>query len=581
MGSPRTKLLILSGPHVDPDAVDEALAGAFQVIRASPEEALETLEREGCQAILAEAGDYVALERDLVGRQSSMLLDAIGEGVCLWHSSGRVLWANRLFREYDNAVQRRIERACARGAERFLARNADAEAGLPMRMRVDLEKRGLHFEAMVSPVRTEHENGSGALVVAVVRDVSSPVKLERRIDAIHRAGRELAYLEADEIRKLHAPERLRLLQERLVRVAHELLHFDHIVIRQLNPKSNELELVMAKGIPEEARNIRLLAEDRGNGISGYVASTGVSYISNDTTSDPNYVYGLDTPGSSLTVPLRVFDRVVGTFNIESEERDAFDETDRKLAEILAGYVASALHTLNLLVVERFTTSEAATGTVHGEISGPLNDLAAEVELLRKSAGDDPEASPHLERILRDVSSIRRRIKNVARGSQTLLGAEELVEAGRVDPALQGRRVLVADNEESVRDLMRDVLTAVGCLVVTCDDGVSAIRLLETWRLTHDAEEAFDLVVSDINLGDKTGYEVFSSAKLASEALPVVLMTGFGYDPHHSIVRATQEGLQAVLFKPFQADRLVEEVRKAIVGDGAAAEGAEDASGDAE
>jgi DNA-binding NtrC family response regulator len=50
---------------------------------------------------------------------------------------------------------------------------------------------------------------------------------------------------------------------------------------------------------------------------------------------------------------------------------------------------------------------------------------------------------------------------------------------------------------------------------------------------------------------------------ASKAIPVILMTGFGYDPHHSIVRASQEGLQCVLFKPFQIDRLMEEVRKAL------------------
>jgi hypothetical protein len=41
------------------------------------------------------------------------------------------------------------------------------------------------------------------------------------------------------------------------------------------------------------------------------------------------------------------------------------------------------------------------------------------------------------------------------------------------------------------------------------------------------------------------------------------MTGFGYDPHHSIVRASQEGLQAVLFKPFKVDQLLSEVRKAL------------------
>jgi DNA-binding NtrC family response regulator len=62
--------------------------------------------------------------------------------------------------------------------------------------------------------------------------------------------------------------------------------------------------------------------------------------------------------------------------------------------------------------------------------------------------------------------------------------------------------------------------------------------------------------------DKTGYDVFAAAK-KHDRLPVILMTGFGYDPNHCIVRASQEGLAAVLFKPFKVDQLMSEVRKAL------------------
>jgi DNA-binding response OmpR family regulator len=63
--------------------------------------------------------------------------------------------------------------------------------------------------------------------------------------------------------------------------------------------------------------------------------------------------------------------------------------------------------------------------------------------------------------------------------------------------------------------------------------------------------------------DKTGYDVFAAARKKSQTVPVILMTGFGYDPNHSIVRASQEGLQAVLFKPFKVGQLLAEVRKAL------------------
>ena len=54
-----------------------------------------------------------------------------------------------------------------------------------------------------------------------------------------------------------------------------------------------------------------------------------------------------------------------------------------------------------------------------------------------------------------------------------------------------------------------------------------------------------------------------AAKDADANTPVILTTGFGYDPNHSIVRARREGLAAVLFKPFKVDQLLNEIRMAF------------------
>ena len=44
-----------------------------------------------------------------------------------------------------------------------------------------------------------------------------------------------------------------------------------------------------------------------------------------------------------------------------------------------------------------------------------------------------------------------------------------------------------------------------------------------------------------------------------DPVPLALMTGFGYDPGHSIVKARQAGLHpnAILYKPFRLDQLVD------------------------
>ena len=71
------------------------------------------------------------------------------------------------------------------------------------------------------------------------------------------------------------------------------------------------------------------------------------------------------------------------------------------------------------------------------------------------------------------------------------------------------------------------------------------------------------MISDISMPDRNGYEVFSVACRIVPEEAIILMTGFGYDPHHSIVRASQEGMRNVLYKPFQASRLIDEVHKAL------------------
>ena len=60
-----------------------------------------------------------------------------------------------------------------------------------------------------------------------------------------------------------------------------------------------------------------------------------------------------------------------------------------------------------------------------------------------------------------------------------------------------------------------------------------------------------------------GYELMQKLSECSAALPLVLMTGFGYDPGHSIVKARQAGLKEVLYKPFRLDQLLETVERVL------------------
>lgn len=66
----------------------------------------------------------------------------------------------------------------------------------------------------------------------------------------------------------------------------------------------------------------------------------------------------------------------------------------------------------------------------------------------------------------------------------------------------------------------------------------------------------DLVITDIAMPDMDGYELFWRIKDHAPGLPVIMMTGFGYDPNHVLVRAKTDGLQDILFKPFDIAKLI-------------------------
>jgi two-component system, sensor histidine kinase SagS len=495
---------------------------------------------------------------------ASSMLQAMGQGACLTNPGGQLVWSNTRYLRYDEKTRQQIMEICRESFRHFKDRQHSA-VGPESTRRVELcIADGRCYEVIVCPAGVAGVEGRPAKVeaiAAVIREITTDRRLRQKIDAIDQAGAALVRFEADVVRKMSVFERLRLLENKIVKYCKELLRFDHFSIRLVDERTGRLEIVMSSGLPQEALELEIYPAADGNGITGYVAATGRSYICYDAEQDPRFLPGLEGAKASLTVPLRMHDKVIGVFNIESQEVGSFNEDDRQFAEIFGRYVAMALHMLNLLVVERSATNEVISDRVEGELSEPLTDILHEADWFKTLAAKDPEAASHLERIKSDVEAIRRRVRNVAAGPQTLLGVEGALAERKVDPALEGKRILVADDEGNVRRIIHDVLHNRGAEVDTFESGVGAIEALEEagagQRLPYNA------VLSDIRMPDRNGYEVFAAARRCQPGVPVILMTGFGYDPHHSIVRASQEGLQNVLFKPFQVQRLVEELRKAV------------------
>jgi CheY-like chemotaxis protein len=123
--------------------------------------------------------------------------------------------------------------------------------------------------------------------------------------------------------------------------------------------------------------------------------------------------------------------------------------------------------------------------------------------------------------------------------------------------LHGRRILLVDEDTSVRSAAHALLERYGCVVETAPDGEQAMFMVRN--------SGYDVVIADIRLPDMSGFQLMQKLQqvMDVEPLPLILMTGFGYDPDHSIVKARQAGLQAILYKPFRLDQLLSTVEQVV------------------
>jgi two-component system, sensor histidine kinase SagS len=511
---------------------------------SSLSEAQAALHDEHFDVVLCVGSELLPLASDLARDQARHILGGIAEGVCTIGREGNLLWANATLRAYPPEVVEAIRLA---GAE--MMSQLVADRGQRVSRRTVTAGQKLYFELTASALFGEHGEVDRAVVVAT--DTTATMRVRERLDAIDAAGRELVGLDSDASARMEVPERLRLLEDKVIRYCRDLLDFTHFAVRVLDSQTGRLDVVLAGGFSEEAKAVQIFARETGNGISGYVAATGRSYICSDVAKDPLYLPGFECAASSLTVPLRLNERVVGILNVETDRPAAFSDEDRQVAEIFGRYIAVALQTLKLLVVERSETTGQLAADVRAEVSEPLDDIvAAATQLLQ--AGASSMAEERLHGIIDKVDRVKETLQRMAR-PPAIRGL--MPEQSDVNPALAGKRVLVADDEDIIRETVADVLSKIGALPVMARDGEEAVAMI---RSQH-----FDLVLSDIKMPYKNGYEVFAAAKEMSAECPVILITGFGYDPEHSIVRASREGLAGVLFKPFKVEQLLEMIQKAV------------------
>ena len=271
--------------------------------------------------------------------------------------------------------------------------------------------------------------------------------------------------------------------------------------------------------------------------------------------DPLFLPGATNTSSSITAPLILHDQVLGTLNVESPDTSAFSDSDLQFLEIFARDVAFALNTLELLVAQKANTAQQSCDAIHSAVALPVDEILNDaVNVMEGYIGHSPEVVDRFRRILHNARDIKQTIQQIGQKMTPM----EAVPAGAETvqhTLLRGKRVLVVDADNQVREDAHRLLEKYGCIVETAHKGDEAVLMVRG----SGGFDSYDVIISDIRLPDYSGYQLMLRLGKIMHRVPMVLMTGFGYDPGHSIVKARQNGLhpKCVLFKPFRLDQLID------------------------
>ncbi len=117
-----------------------------------------------------------------------------------------------------------------------------------------------------------------------------------------------------------------------------------------------------------------------------------------------------------------------------------------------------------------------------------------------------------------------------------------------------KRILIVDDAAFMRMMIKDILTKNGYQV--CGEAENGAVALEQYK-----ELKPDLVIMDITMPQVNGIEALKSIKEYDPAANVIMCSAMGQQG--MVIEAIQAGAKDFIVKPFQAERVVEAVNKAL------------------
>jgi hypothetical protein len=234
--------------------------------------------------------------------QAGGILAQLPDGLAILDVTLKILWTNRRFDELAGKTESPVgaEFYSVLGTPEILGPDLSpfhTALGTATQSRSTLRLgEKTYFQVHANPITSADCPVPRHLVVSV-RDISTEILQQQKLNAIYQAGLELGDLSPAEMAEMNVQDRVELVKSRIIHYTKDLLEYETVEIRLLDKDTSRLRSLLTVGMVPEAENRELYARPTDNGVTGFVASSGKS--------SPLIV------GSSITSPTSTPERECG------------------------------------------------------------------------------------------------------------------------------------------------------------------------------------------------------------------------------------------------------------------------------
>ena len=123
------------------------------------------------------------------------------------------------------------------------------------------------------------------------------------------------------------------------------------------------------------------------------------------------------------------------------------------------------------------------------------------------------------------------------------------------PQNKSKSILLVEDEEIIRELIREILLTAGYTVTTAESGIEALNICEA------NEKTFDLLVTDFNMPQMNGRELAEKIKALGRAVKILFISGYTDD--EEFLQNLSSGDRHFIAKPFSPEALTTRVEEIL------------------